>query len=33
MIQAREALNDAIAKAEAHHDRAGMARLPFERTH
>jgi hypothetical protein len=30
--EAREALNDAIAKAEAHTDRASMARLPFERT-
>lgn len=32
MIAARDALNEAIAKAEAHNERVTMARLPFERT-
>lgn len=31
--EARDALNDAIAKAEQHIDRASQARLPFERMH
>jgi hypothetical protein len=32
LIEARETLNDAIAKAEAHIERVGMARLPLETT-
>jgi hypothetical protein len=33
LVEAREALNDAIAKAEAHRERAGMDRLPFGSLH
>jgi uncharacterized protein YPO0396 len=30
---AREALNDTLARVDRYRDRAGMARLPLERTH
>jgi hypothetical protein len=33
LIEAREHINDAIAKAEAHQERATMARLPLEIVH